>query len=51
MTNENIIDLTEISIFPVPTSNYLKILYLGEDQLSKVMLFDLNGRKIVKKEV
>ncbi len=49
VTNENFIEKPEISIFPVPTSDYLNVLYLGEDQLSKVMLFDLNGRKIIEK--
>jgi len=49
VTNENFIEEPEISIFPVPTSDYLNIKYLGENELNKLMLFDLNGRKIMEK--
>jgi len=49
VTNENFIEEPEISIFPIPTSDYLNVIYLEEDELSKVMLFDLNGRKIMEK--
>lgn len=49
VSNEYIISQPEISIFPIPTSDYLNIKYLGENELNKLMLFDLNGRKIMEK--
>lgn len=46
---KNITDQSNISIFPIPTSDYLNIIYPGENYLNKVSLFDLNGRKIMEK--
>ena len=39
----------EISIFPIPTSDILNVIYLGEDELNRLKLFDLNGSKIMEK--
>lgn len=47
--NENIIVEPEISIYPVPTSYNLNIVYSGQSKLDKLMLFDLNGRKVMEK--
>jgi len=39
----------EISIYPVPTSDNLNIVYSGQSKLDELMLFDLNGRKVMEK--
>ena len=39
----------EISVFPVPSTGILNIIYSGDDELRKLMLFDLNGRKVMEK--
>ncbi len=46
---ENVSDQPELSIFPVPTADYLNVVYSGEHNISKIILFDLNGRKMIEK--
>ena len=46
--NTNVKDDLGISIFPIPTSDYLNIINSGNNNLSKIIIFDLNGRKVME---
>ncbi len=46
--NPNIKDPQEINIFPNPTLDYLNIIYSGVNNLNKIIIFDLNGRKVLE---
>lgn len=49
LNSNNKIAQPEISIFPVPTHYYLNIRHLGESKLRKLILFDLDGKKVIEK--
>ena len=46
---ENVPEQPLISIFPVPASDYLNLVYSGDDKLTRIVLFDLNGKKMIER--
>ena len=49
LAKEDEIVQPEISIFPMPTIDNLSYIYSGKHELNKLILFDLDGRKVFEK--
>jgi len=47
-TEEYMVNQSEVSVYPNPTSDYLNVKYQGKDELNKFMIFDSDGRKVME---